>query len=974
MQFRLEFKALTLTDVTLYGNANGFFGGPGILTMLRTVIADSSGYIGDVNNVAALVRTTYCKFLNNKRPIRVVSGSYVDNNSLFTDSQKEHVFISSNNLQTATLNNSMLGAHNTQAGGGGYALNNTSTNGAGIANNASVLYNGLARGYLTSNWTLNNYITYAPQIAQPRRKGIISFLVDDASSANNWSELVNLMDDFGFKATWAVDTNGMSGSDWSLAVDSVARGYDIASHSRNHPDLTSLGAEDLSMELVASKSDIETNIPGFTVKTLVYPGYNHDATVRAAASVAGYISARGGTTDGETWRMTAMNKYDTYGILIGNAFGTKSENPTEAEIRGRVAGMAEYLNSIGGWITILMHDNGAFNTDMSIANMRIVMDELSKSNVNVMSYSDAMQYIIDNAETTTGTGGELVYERSEEDLGDNSSYQLKPTSPAIDSGTNVSLTTDYAGNPIYGLPDIGAYEYQPPHTIGTNKIDITAGARVYGDGKFRDLAATSGTTADLAITPASGSFDSYSSTQARPAWLDILPPTGESTLIWEESHKKWKESSDTLGTTSTLHTIGDLTPDTYYNIKIDDSLAIGNINGADCTDGVCKSNGLGEITFTYTGGYSSHTFDVSLGDNNAPTVTNDTNPKFHTDTTQVTLSLTTSENSTCHYSDDQSEVYADMITFTTTGTTAHSTAATGLTPGDHTYYAICRDTVGNDTDYTLTFEIAQRENDTGTSDAKLKTDENNETLDEDKKIYFDEDEGRLKGQDETIANGTVKIYKEGKKYTTVDVDSDGNWSKKLKFGHDKTYTLKLKFYDQYGTLRDEKEYDVKVDTEKPKFTNPFSKTLTIQKDDKINFEATDDTGVDYYKIQILDNQGHVVRAWKKQIKSFYFIPESILDQADIIMVRAYDKAGNYVEEKTILNIAENQLNIANVNKNTPANNLDNQTSGPEASNNQNVQGVSDEKNNNARDASNRPGQAQSEARETFKWWNPFSWF
>jgi hypothetical protein len=63
--------------------------------------------------------------------------------------------------------------------------------------------------------------------------------------------------------------------------------------------------------------------------------------------------------------------------------------------------------------------------------------------------------------------------------------------------------------------------------------------------------------------------------------------------------------------------------------------------------------------------------------------------------------------------------------------------------------------------------------------------------------------------------------------------------------------------------------------------------------------------VDYYKIKILNNQGHVVRAWKKQIKSFYFIPESILDQADIIIVRAYDKAGNYVEEKTILNIAEN---------------------------------------------------------------------
>ena len=33
-------------------------------------------------------------------------------------------------------------------------------------------------------------------------------------------------------------------------------------------------------------------------------------------------------------------------------------------------------------------------------------------------------------------------------------------SPCINAGVDVSLTEDYAGNPIIGLPDIGAYEYQ----------------------------------------------------------------------------------------------------------------------------------------------------------------------------------------------------------------------------------------------------------------------------------------------------------------------------------------------------------------------------------------------------------------------------------------------------------------------------------------------------------------------------------
>ncbi|MCK4553185.1 right-handed parallel beta-helix repeat-containing protein, partial [Candidatus Pacearchaeota archaeon] len=39
-------------------------------------------------------------------------------------------------------------------------------------------------------------------------------------------------------------------------------------------------------------------------------------------------------------------------------------------------------------------------------------------------------------------------------------FHLQADSPAIDNGTDVGLTSDFEGNPIVGLPDIGAYEYQ----------------------------------------------------------------------------------------------------------------------------------------------------------------------------------------------------------------------------------------------------------------------------------------------------------------------------------------------------------------------------------------------------------------------------------------------------------------------------------------------------------------------------------
>ena len=46
-------------------------------------------------------------------------------------------------------------------------------------------------------------------------------------------------------------------------------------------------------------------------------------------------------------------------------------------------------------------------------------------------------------------------------------FDLQSSSPSINKGLGVGLTTDYAGNPISGLPDIGAFETQPAPDILT---------------------------------------------------------------------------------------------------------------------------------------------------------------------------------------------------------------------------------------------------------------------------------------------------------------------------------------------------------------------------------------------------------------------------------------------------------------------------------------------------------------------------
>ncbi len=57
-------------------------------------------------------------------------------------------------------------------------------------------------------------------------------------------------------------------------------------------------------------------------------------------------------------------------------------------------------------------------------------------------------------------------------------FRLKPGSPAINAGVDVGLVTDYAGKPIAGLPDIGAYEFPtmaPPKMLTGNRATKCVG-------------------------------------------------------------------------------------------------------------------------------------------------------------------------------------------------------------------------------------------------------------------------------------------------------------------------------------------------------------------------------------------------------------------------------------------------------------------------------------------------------------------
>ncbi len=275
---------------------------------------------------------------------------------------------------------------------------------------------------------------------------------------------------------------------------------------------------------------------------------------------------------------------------------------------------------------------------------------------------------------------------------DNNNFILQSTSFAIDAGTDVSLTTDYAGNSIYGVPDMGAYEYQPPYTIGTDEVPTTGDIRIYSDGKYRQrTASTTSATADFTVTPQGGDYQA-TTTQ----YMDI---TIDSWLTSGTYNKQWTATS-TAGdfltqATTTVYTIGDLAANTYYQFKVDGVAFSTAITGSACnSNGSCLSDANGQIVFTYSGGYSTHIFALGT-DTTSPTAFTLSSPSNNSSISNIkpTLSWNASSDSESGLSHYQLYIDGSLDTNNISGTSA--TVANALSCGSHTWYIKAVDNAGN---------------------------------------------------------------------------------------------------------------------------------------------------------------------------------------------------------------------------------------------------------------------------------------
>jgi len=220
--------------------------------------------------------------------------------------------------------------------------------------------------------------------------------------------------------------------------------------------------------IVDSKADIDAIIAGSTKgwpvsRSFFYPEYTYDATARTAIDNAGFsvaISGKDGAASSIADILSVLNSYYLSGLYTA-AQGASYAGLTDAQKEARIRGFADTLSDIlqsgnnAQWINIKLTESMATHLpELSQTETTWLFDELTKRGILLLSVSEAYDWLVANG---TWVGDAVTTPTTlAPDL------HLLPSSPCINAGTPiVGLTTDYDGLLIRGLPDIGAFEYQP---------------------------------------------------------------------------------------------------------------------------------------------------------------------------------------------------------------------------------------------------------------------------------------------------------------------------------------------------------------------------------------------------------------------------------------------------------------------------------------------------------------------------------
>ncbi len=240
----------------------------------------------------------------------------------------------------------------------------------------TVLHSVLSVGSLTIDNAVLTEIT-----GNQFNEGLVTFVFDDGPKSvfDNARPILNAA---GIKTVHPIITQYASTSgymSWDEIATLAAEGNEIDSHSRTHPDLTTLSPAQLTSEVAGSKSDLIAH--GITPTTFVYPLGGVNDTVKAAVQAAGYLGARGSYFGLNT---TATDRYALFDQHVES--GT-----TLAEVKSWI----DQARADKRWLILELHEQkengGQFSNTPAM--LQSIVDYVRSTGIRTVTLHEGVQLL-----------------------------------------------------------------------------------------------------------------------------------------------------------------------------------------------------------------------------------------------------------------------------------------------------------------------------------------------------------------------------------------------------------------------------------------------------------------------------------------------------------------------------------------------------------------------------------------------------
>ena len=158
-------------------------------------------------------------------------------------------------------------------------------------------------------------------------------------------------------------------------------------------------------------------------------------------------------------QLATLSSINVYNVSTISFLTYLKGDGSEAQIRANTRHFYELCKELGGIFIFYAHST----SDITVAQQTYIVSEIASLGGTFETFSSAIAKI----KADHSTADNITYTKTYADISD---FHLQSSSPAIDAGTNVGLTSDYDGVsvPRGAGYEIGAYEYPVPiaPTIG----------------------------------------------------------------------------------------------------------------------------------------------------------------------------------------------------------------------------------------------------------------------------------------------------------------------------------------------------------------------------------------------------------------------------------------------------------------------------------------------------------------------------